>query len=804
MSPPERSLADRLERFSIASPTTQELSEFHRAIDRECLLRSLNPSAGQTVSTGTLIQITLYLSSPLLQWSDSQSGRFRDIQLRALVAALALLHHSGLTELTADPYDQLRMNIAGRFNDIIDGRRASQIILEDRIRKADALYLIRLAAQYFSLIKRAQPLSDAVPIPIIGLVLAGASIVSASIHLQLYLLIRIRQAAGQYNGLSSVFRHADQVIGLIPERRSRYLNLPAIQELTRNATTILATAATRGPEETAAEENEVAAGVVQLVQQLLNIHVQDIPSKRSSAWDWPLARLRRGPPLMDKWYFFFGLLDCVAQLAPHVRPGQMSAALLSTLRRLVEESEYEELRWKIIEIFHAYEPTHRNIHRWLAMVRGGPNNDNAGVLVELAAVRTIARQSMLPDVEAGSPISIADSDTIEPLPTTDESLLTNSTDEQGRSLSFASQQPLHTPDTDEADDTDQFLEGDLDCWTQDGEMQESHLLPSGGLFRAGRGYAHAGLSSDCRLAFFYKSMEVCVTRVSLDGRRRRRQDLIFQQKYTENSRIADVSLSNEVLAVSTCQQLELYQFGLSRRGEAVSHGDWDPIGLATCQQHSGILVAVGLRRSAGSSRKGRVIVHQVRLRPEGLLQRRVIRVLNLPEGDAPKFLAFDKKGMTLETDSDGLTSAVIFDSPNHQQYLICTTWPSTERFRSRGEWSFSSPIVRANELVSPRTVHDLTALQEHRQIVAGAVSSVSKKLAVLTKSGELLLLDLTGHEEGGICSRKDAPDVLPASLCELKSSRATPDCLRFDPSGTKLYAVDPEGKLVFVMFRPEE
>ena len=194
-STPKPVLADRLERFNIASPTPQELSDFQRSIDEECRLRSLSPSASPTVSTGTIVRITLYLSGPLLQWSDSQSGRFRDVQLRALVAAFALLHHSGLTELTAEPHDQLRMNIAARFNDIIDGKKASQTSLENRMRKADALYLIRLAAQYFSLIKRAQPLSDAVPIPIIGLALAGASVVGR-LHLLRFPRLTVSRRAG--------------------------------------------------------------------------------------------------------------------------------------------------------------------------------------------------------------------------------------------------------------------------------------------------------------------------------------------------------------------------------------------------------------------------------------------------------------------------------------------------------------------------------------------------------------------------------------------------------------------------------
>ncbi|KAL9042162.1 MAG: hypothetical protein Q9180_000789, partial [Flavoplaca navasiana] len=89
-------------------------------------------------------------------------------------------------------------------------------------------------------------------------------------------------------------------------------------------------------------------------------------------------------------------------------------------------------------------------------------------------------------------------------------------------------------------------------------------------------------------------------------------------------------------------------------------------------------------------------------------------------------------------------------------------------------------------------------------IVASTVSSVANKLAVLTKAGKILVLAIDAHEEGGIDSLQDKPDILPGSLCSLRSSRATPTCLRFDPAGPKLYAVDPEGKLLVVTFKPED
>jgi len=167
------SWSDLLQRLRDGSPSVQELMNVHRALDRECLRRSQVTSA----EPGDLVQITLCLSRQLLLWSDPDSGRYQETQLRALIAALALLHHNGLTKLTAKPYDELRINIADRFVDIVDGRRNSQMSLEDRRWKANALYLVRLVDQYFSLIKRAQPLPEAIAIPLLGLVLDGACIV---------------------------------------------------------------------------------------------------------------------------------------------------------------------------------------------------------------------------------------------------------------------------------------------------------------------------------------------------------------------------------------------------------------------------------------------------------------------------------------------------------------------------------------------------------------------------------------------------------------------------------------------------
>lgn len=166
--------------LSDENPTVKQLLNLQRLIDQECIHRSTrNGSPDPDLALGTIIQITVYLSSQLLQWGGADSDVFRETQLRALVAAFALLHHSGIKKLTTRPYDLIRRNIAGRYNDIVN---VTESTLESRMRKANALYLIRLADQYFSLIGRAEPLSDTLTLPILGLVLVGASVVGCLTH----------------------------------------------------------------------------------------------------------------------------------------------------------------------------------------------------------------------------------------------------------------------------------------------------------------------------------------------------------------------------------------------------------------------------------------------------------------------------------------------------------------------------------------------------------------------------------------------------------------------------------------------
>lgn len=177
-----RSLILQLE--NSGHPTNQELLGLQKVLHSECLHHS--SSEELLVHPGDytpddVSRLALYLSKPLIQAENWESSEYRIRQLRVLVAALALLHHLRVEELHAEPYSQLRQRIADRFKDIIYGRRQSLETAAKTIQYIQALYYCRLAGQYFSLFKRRQPPAEALAVPVLGLVLAGASIVRNAI-----------------------------------------------------------------------------------------------------------------------------------------------------------------------------------------------------------------------------------------------------------------------------------------------------------------------------------------------------------------------------------------------------------------------------------------------------------------------------------------------------------------------------------------------------------------------------------------------------------------------------------------------
>ena len=73
--------------------------------------------------------------------------------------------------------------------------------------------------------------------------------------------------------------------------------------------------------------------------------------------------------------------------------------------------------------------------------------------------------------------------------------------------------------------------------------------------------------------------------------------------------------------------------------------------------------------------------------------------------------------------------------------------------------------------------------------------------AALEKNGNILLLGLRAHDLSGICGVDEEPIMLPESLCAFTpQSPVYPNSLQFDIEGTRLFAVDFQGKVIVVDF----
>lgn len=151
------SLRETLASFGLpASTTTRRLYDLLSELNQECLRHATNialdPAQDSTSEVGSVAELAVFLSGSLNQCGYPGRSLFQEIQLRALIASLALLQHNGVTTLNADVHDRLMLkNISATFSNIVFQRHST---LAERIRATPNTYLIHLASQYASFIKR--------------------------------------------------------------------------------------------------------------------------------------------------------------------------------------------------------------------------------------------------------------------------------------------------------------------------------------------------------------------------------------------------------------------------------------------------------------------------------------------------------------------------------------------------------------------------------------------------------------------------------------------------------------------------
>ena len=457
-------------------------------------------------------------------------------------------------------------------------------------------------------------------------------------------------------------------IDLIPARKGAHLNLPAIQELTRIATALMQKSDVEN--ERNAKDAAKAKEIVGFVHQLLRDNMESIPSRRRDAWNWPLARFRLGPPMMNQWYFFYGLLDCHAQLARYMRPEDMPDDIVAQLKALFDTSEWEQLRWKVMEILQGCNPTGNIIRNWLDSLHNTAGFQEPRDMLQ--AVKSVLEDTKSYDgsaaVETPSeeipPSTAASSETthgslwsaqwspsMQPTETghSDHADQSVSVDRQMTGLTLAKIQPSGSLGQDEAL-SHIGSEGDLSCWDPGDAVHVQSVLPHRRWFR--QTFNHAGLSPDCSLVYFHEPTRVMVYRLTGKDQVSDRSVVVMDRKFDRKTHVSDVSLSSTILAISTRERLEIYRrdgndFG-PRPTKTILHGRRDPSGLAVCEK----MVVIGYRGGMEDSCKGRIVIHRITFTAGETLCLTQLFEHRLAMQDMPKSLSFQEMGKYLVAITD--------------------------------------------------------------------------------------------------------------------------------------------------------
>ncbi len=157
------------------------------------------------------------------------------------------------------------------------------------------------------------------------------------------------QAGGQYGSVQQILQALDEIVHIWHKPQKKFLSLCMLQEYTRQASSAF--------RQSMSSENshDMKRGIAQFVSTLLRkideIFVSEFetpPSNLANYWHPLLAAFHRGPPKIDRGYYFYGLLDCTAQLAAFVHPDILPVRLLRSLTQLIKQHRMAEFRWKAV------------------------------------------------------------------------------------------------------------------------------------------------------------------------------------------------------------------------------------------------------------------------------------------------------------------------------------------------------------------------------------------------------------------------------------------------------------------------
>ena len=92
----------------------------------------------------------------------------------------------------------------------------------------------------------------------------------------------------------------------------------------------------------------VVTSLLDEVDEILAKENGTFPPGLAKRWHKALAFFSLGPPSLNQGYYYYGLLDCVSQLAAVSEPQMLGQGLLKRVVDLIFDSVVPEFRWKAV------------------------------------------------------------------------------------------------------------------------------------------------------------------------------------------------------------------------------------------------------------------------------------------------------------------------------------------------------------------------------------------------------------------------------------------------------------------------
>ncbi|MCJ1363298.1 hypothetical protein MMC16_002405 [Acarospora aff. strigata] len=353
----------------------QTIEEIILILDHECLCwksqEGLSLHSGgdidnvlrQRLETSRTDQLIIRLSECLVRSINPASHYIRELQSRALVSALALLHAQGVTGQQAEFHESLRSQFNARFQDLIGLPRGREHLSVEMFRRIQCSYFLCLGSEYAKLFVQARPiiitaLSRAVSLAIVGFTIATLVVGSQRDTFCLSSYTDTTQG-GQYADLQATLQKLEGALRPIwTSPADLFQALCSLQELTK-VTTALAfyskviIVSNQNLHEVAAKCcRDLAAKILDKIHSLFKSHPRFPSDVRPTSlyMEYFLAFFNRGPADFGHYLYFYGLLDCASQLSSFLSYNELPLNFRLKLDKIILESTEPSYRWKAVSV----------------------------------------------------------------------------------------------------------------------------------------------------------------------------------------------------------------------------------------------------------------------------------------------------------------------------------------------------------------------------------------------------------------------------------------------------------------------